>query len=64
MQECCHQVQRSELDADAIANAHALIVSMDTLAGIWMYHTLLLPVMIKGARFLTLLDNGSTHIFF
>jgi hypothetical protein len=33
------------------------------LAGLKTYHTLLLPVMIKGERFLALLDTGSTHTF-
>ena len=54
----------AELDADAVANAHALVVSMHALAGIRTYHTLLQPVTIKGERFLALLDTWSTHTFF
>jgi hypothetical protein len=36
---------------------------MHALAGIRTYHTLLLPVMIKGESLLALLDTGSTHSF-
>ncbi|XP_066372740.1 uncharacterized protein [Miscanthus floridulus] len=36
---------------------------MHALAGIKTYHTMLLPVMIKGERLLALLDTGSTHTF-
>jgi hypothetical protein len=47
--------------AAAAAHAHALVVSVHALAGIRTYHTMLLPVTIKGERLLALLDTGSTH---
>ena len=52
-----------EQAVDGAAHAHALVVSMHALAGIRTYHTMLLPVMIKGERLLALLDTGSTHTF-
>jgi hypothetical protein len=45
------------------ATANALVVSIYALAGIRMYHTMLLPVMINEERLLALLDTGSTHTF-
>jgi hypothetical protein len=48
---------------DEAAHAHTLVVSMHALAGIRTYHTMLLPVMIKGECLLGLLDTGSTHTF-
>ena len=52
-----------EQAVDGVAHAHAPVVSMHALAGIRTYHTMLLPVTIKGERLLTLLDTGSTHTF-
>jgi hypothetical protein len=46
---------------DAIANA--LVVSLYALAGIRTANSMVVPVMIKGERFLTLLDTDSTHNF-
>jgi hypothetical protein len=43
--------------------ANALVVSLHALAGIRTENTMLLPVMVKGERFLALLDTGSTHNF-
>ena len=45
------------------ATTNALVVSVHALAGIRTYHTMLLPVTIKGERLLALLDTGSTHTF-
>jgi hypothetical protein len=47
----------------ADAHAHALVVSVQALAGIKTYQTMLLPVTIKGERLLALLDTGSTQTF-
>jgi hypothetical protein len=52
-----------ELAAAMVTHAHTLVVSVHVLAGIRTYHTMLLPVMIKGERLLALLDTGSTHTF-
>ncbi|XP_066320294.1 uncharacterized protein [Miscanthus floridulus] len=52
-----------EAAAVADAHAHALVVSVHALAGIRTFHTMLLPVTIKGERLLALLDIGSTHTF-
>jgi hypothetical protein len=48
--------------ADA-AGANAMVVSLHALAGIRTDKTLLISVMIKGERLLTLIDMGSTHNF-
>jgi hypothetical protein len=48
---------------DGATHAHALVVSMHALVGIQTYHTMLLPVTIKGEHLLALLDTGSTHTF-
>jgi hypothetical protein len=44
-------------------NANAFVVSLHALAGIWTENTMLLLVMVKGKRLLSLLDTGSTHNF-
>jgi len=49
--------------AAADVHAHALVVSVHALAGIRTFHTMLLPVTIKGERLLALLDTSSTHTF-
>jgi hypothetical protein len=46
---------------DAMANA--LVVSLYALAGIRTSNSMVVPVLIKGERFLALLDIGSTHNF-
>jgi hypothetical protein len=50
-----------EVTTDAMANA--LVVSLYALAGIHTAKSMVVPVLIKGERFLTLLDTGSTHNF-
>jgi len=53
--------QKEPADQDAIANS--LVVSLHTIAGIRPPNAMLLPVIVKGERFLALLDTGSTHNF-
>jgi hypothetical protein len=43
-----------EEHTDGDAHTHALVVSLHALAGIRTYHTMLLPVTIKGERLLAL----------
>jgi len=43
--------------------ANAFVVSLQAVAGIRAANSMLLPVVIKGERFLALLDTGSTHNF-
>jgi hypothetical protein len=43
--------------------ATACVVSLHALAGIRTEKTMIMPVVLKGARFLALLDTGSTHNF-
>jgi hypothetical protein len=50
-----------EVTTDAMANA--LVVSLYALAGIRTAKSMVVPVLIKGERFLALLDTGSTHNF-
>lgn len=45
------------------ATANALVVSLYSLAGIRTTNSMVVPVLIKGERFLTLLDTGSTYNF-
>jgi hypothetical protein len=45
------------------ARANALMVSLYALAGIRTTNSMVVPVMIKGERFLALLDTGSTNNF-
>jgi len=52
-----------ELPEQEHGAANALVVSLHALAGIRTENTMLLPVMIRGERFLVLLDTGSTHNF-
>jgi hypothetical protein len=50
-----------EVTTDAMANA--LVVSLYALAGIRTAKSMVVQVLIKGERFLALLDIGSTHNF-
>jgi hypothetical protein len=43
--------------------ANALVVSLYALAGIRTANSMVVPVLIKGGRFLALFDTGSTHNF-
>ena len=52
-----------EEPADQEATANSLVVSLHAIAGIRPPNAMLLPVIVKGERFLTLLDTGSTHNF-
>ena len=61
--EAINAVLPEEPAAAVDAHAHTLVVSVHALAGIRTYHTMLLPVTIKGERLLALLDTGSTHTF-
>jgi hypothetical protein len=50
-----------EAATDAMANA--LVVSLYALAGIRTTNSMVVPVLLKGERFLALLDTSSTHNF-
>jgi hypothetical protein len=50
-----------EAATDAMANA--LVVSLYALAGICTANSMVVPVLLKGERFLALLDTSSTHNF-
>jgi len=50
-------------DHDTSGTANALVVSLHAVAGIQPPNAMLLPVAVKGAHFLALLDTGSTHNF-
>ena len=58
---------QAELPADQEAPvqpaANAFVVSLQAVAGIRAANSMLLPVVIKGERFLALLDTGSAHNF-
>ena len=57
--ELVHQEELADLEA----TANSLVVSLHAIAGIRPPNAMLLPVIVKGERFLTLLDTGSTHNF-
>jgi hypothetical protein len=50
-------------DGTTDAMANALVVSLYALVGIRTANSMVVPVMIKGERFLALLNTGSTHNF-
>jgi len=61
--EATEDTPSSELAGPEMAAANALVVSLQAVAGIRATNSMLLPVVIKGERFLALLDTGSTHNF-
>jgi len=61
--EATEDTPSSELAGPEMAAANALVVSLQAVAGIRAANSMLLPVVIKGERFLALLDTGSTHNF-
>ena len=56
-------VHLEEPAAPELAGANAFVVSLHAVAGIRPANSMLVPVTIKGERFLALLDTGSTHNF-
>jgi hypothetical protein len=58
-----HAAAHLEAPADQEATANSLVVSLHAVAGIRPPNVMLLPVFIKGERFLALLDTGSMHNF-
>jgi hypothetical protein len=60
-QETEDSTAMEEVTTDAMANT--LVVSLYTLADIRIAKSMVVPVLIKGERFLALLDTGSTHNF-
>ena len=56
-------VHLEEPAAPELVGANALVVSLHAVAGIKPANSMLMPVTIKGERFLALLDTGSTHNF-
>ena len=61
--EATEDTPSSELAGPEMAAANALVVSLQAVAGIRAANSMLLPIVIKGERFLALLDTGSTHNF-
>jgi hypothetical protein len=50
-------------EEQAGGHVYALVVSLHAVVGIHPPNAMLLPVTVKGERFLTLLNSGSTHTF-